>query len=85
MREAAAQLGVTHVAVREWEAGSSPAPAYRAAIERWSSGGLPASMWPLTAAEARVVEKLSAVVPATSGDAPIPPTERAPAAPTEAA
>lgn len=57
-REAASQMGVSHVAVLAWESGQSPAQPYRELIERWSGGELPRTMWPPNKAERDVAEKL---------------------------
>lgn len=56
-------LGVTQTAVSDWVRGrKSPEIRYRAALERWTSGAVPASAWP-AAAERAELERLERLEP----------------------
>lgn len=46
LRTAAETLGVSHVAVIEWTRGTSrPRPDRRKAIQKWTTGEVPATAW----------------------------------------
>jgi DNA-binding XRE family transcriptional regulator len=67
-RQAAEQLGVSHVALIAWEAGkNNPADAMRLAIARWTSGAVPADSWPLTKVAARRAARVRPCTPAPIG------------------
>ena len=70
MRAAAEQMGVTHVAMRNWEngIGEPPSAPYRERIERWSSGAIAAVGWGMTIRERREAAALASVRPATGTD-----------------
>lgn len=62
--EAARQLGVTHPALIAWLDGSRvPEPPYRKALEKWTTGAVPADAW-ADAAERRIVDRVSPAVAA---------------------
>lgn len=64
LRAASRALGVTHVAVLQWETGdNAPAMSFRAAIETWSGGEIPAASWPLGKREARLTARAARVEP----------------------
>lgn len=65
LRRAAEQLHTAHPVLREWEAGAQvPAPAFRDAIEVWTTGEVKAIDWPLSLREREITEKASQVVAA---------------------
>src|SRR5262249_53257861 len=67
LREGARQLHVAHPALHAWEEEEQvPAPAYRDAIEVWTSGAVRANDWPLTEREQEIVENAARVRPATT-------------------
>lgn len=78
VRAAAAQLHVTHVALAQWESGSPPEPAFRDAIEVWTSGAIRESDWVPAARERAYFERASLVKPAVRVDresGPLPSTD----------
>ena len=58
-RAAAKAIGVAQPSYRRWERKEAvPRDAYKKAIELWSGGKLPRTMWPLTPEERRAAETL---------------------------
>jgi transcriptional regulator with XRE-family HTH domain len=64
LRGGAKAVGVSHVTLKAWEEGRlTPSPPFRAAIETWTSGDVPANSWPIPSHEARALEASEAVEP----------------------
>jgi transcriptional regulator with XRE-family HTH domain len=85
LAEAARQLGVSHVTLRNWERGALvPSEDYRRAIETWTGGAVPADAWPVGERERRRLERVARVQlakPAESG--PLPTGEPTPGTGTD--
>lgn len=64
LRKAALALGVSHVAYRAWELGTSiPLPEMRKAIAVWTHGEVPEDAWPLSHQEQKLADAAARVVP----------------------
>jgi transcriptional regulator with XRE-family HTH domain len=68
VRAAATQLHVTHVALGSWEDGAPPEPAFRDAIEVWTSGAIKVSDWTPAPREQAYQERAALVRPAVRSD-----------------
>lgn len=68
LRDAAAQIGVSHVVWHQWENGRTPRELFRAELERWSGGAVPASLWRLGKLETRLRARVEAARSASASE-----------------